>query len=304
MSTHAPKFSQLHIDAARYASDDFNLFHDAVKWRKLRDNPFQGPIVLGFQTECWLTEALRDHLQQPGIAECQQGLRFSNLHINFVGALKPDQSFELTVKKAKFDADQGVLSQRVLIKSRGNPVLMGYHRLSRQPLVLADQNLEPLPDLKACHDRSQVPGTSYFLKRKFMMTANAKNFLLGSLVDPGSYFDELEDRVEFPEIFPVSYISCALLERAQLRGHDFEAEPMVYTQHQISLDRSLVQSLKSNDALHILVTTENAPSSAGVQSRLRQENYRCFGLVENKVLFRARISLAPLAEVIKAHRRN
>ena len=45
-------FEQIHIDAARNSSDDFNLFHDKNKWQRIRDNPFGGPIVLGFQLEC------------------------------------------------------------------------------------------------------------------------------------------------------------------------------------------------------------------------------------------------------------
>ena len=44
-------YQQIHIDAARNATDDFNLFHDSNKWNRIRENPSGMPIVLGFQLE-------------------------------------------------------------------------------------------------------------------------------------------------------------------------------------------------------------------------------------------------------------
>jgi len=44
-------FNQIHIDVARNATDDFNLFHDSKKWSHINNNPFNGTIVLGFQLE-------------------------------------------------------------------------------------------------------------------------------------------------------------------------------------------------------------------------------------------------------------
>ncbi|HHJ40510.1 MAG: hypothetical protein AXA67_01275 [Methylothermaceae bacteria B42] len=301
MNAKQPCFTQLHIDTARFASDDFNLFHDPVKWRRLKNNPFEGPIVLGFQTECWLAEALREIQESYTNPQLIRELRCSNFQINFAGALKPGQSFKLIVKKPKWDHDKGILSYRVMIKNENGIVLMGYHRLSRQALTLGKEDLTLIPNLDSCVDRKPVTGTPYFLKRKYMMTANAKNFLLGSLVDPSHYFDELENKVIFPELFPVSYISCALLERAHTRGHDFETDPMVYTQHHISLDRVLTENLKSNDILNILVAPEDSNPEDEMQTNSQQEKYHCFGIVDGQVLFRARIALAPLSEVVKAH---
>ncbi|MDH3561594.1 MAG: hypothetical protein OEN52_11645, partial [Gammaproteobacteria bacterium] len=44
-------FHQIHIDAARNATDDFNPFHDPWKWDHIHGNPFGMPIVLGFQRD-------------------------------------------------------------------------------------------------------------------------------------------------------------------------------------------------------------------------------------------------------------
>ncbi|GAB4352010.1 MAG: hypothetical protein ACPW60_02880 [Methylohalobius sp. ZOD2] len=290
-------FSQLHIDVARFATDDFNLFHDLGKWRRLRGNPFGGPVVMGFQTETWLAEVVAAYRRAQEDSKLLRTLRFSNYQINFAAALKPGQSFELVIKPSQWDDGRGVLGNRVLIRSAQGVVLMGYQKLSRQPLILPDLELGELPPLTAEPDRGELPGTPYFLKRKYMTTANAKNFLLGSLVDPARYFDELEGRVQFPEMFPVSFISCALLERARLRGHDFEIEPMVYTRHEISVDRKAVTAIRSNDVLHVLVAPDC--EEAG-----EFQSFRCVGLIGDRPVFRALTRLAPLKAVVKALERR
>ncbi|MCX8048708.1 MAG: hypothetical protein N3A55_03475 [Methylohalobius sp.] len=293
MLVESPGFSQLHVDVARFATDDFNLFHDPHKWHRLAGNPYGGPIVLGFQMETWVAEAVAAYRHTHDDPALLARLRFSHYQIHFAAALKPGQRFNLTIKPSHWDEGQKGLSNRLLLRSDQGIVLMGHHRLTQEPLVLAEK-MEQLPELCALPDRSEVMG--YFLKRKFMMTANAKNFLLGCLVDPIQYFDELAARTAFPEIFPVSYISCALLERAWREGHDFERAPMVYTYHEISIDRKVGAEIKSNDPLHLLVAPEN--SSEG------RKRFRCLGLIRNDLLFQARIELMPLAEIVRAMGRS
>ena len=48
---HEYCYQQIHIDAARNATDDFNPFHDQKKWNRIHGNPFGMPIVLGFQVD-------------------------------------------------------------------------------------------------------------------------------------------------------------------------------------------------------------------------------------------------------------
>src|ERR1043166_4807759 len=133
-------------------------------------------------------------------------------------------------------------------------VMIGYKRETAEPLVLVERSLGSLPDLQQAEDRAFLPGTNYFLKRKFMNTGNAKNFVAGSLCDQGYYFDELEDRINFPDMFPASLLSCALMEKAMNEQHDFMTNPMVYVAHNISVDRRLARSLRSNDVLNMLVS--------------------------------------------------
>ena len=134
-----------------------------------------------------------------------------------------------------------------------------------------------------------------------MNTGNAKNFLSGSLADQSAYFDELEGRVRFPEIYPVGLISCALLERALKNHHDFANEPMVYTAHNISIDRELTKALRSNDVLHMLVNESTATRAGKDAAGVTQYQTHCYGVLQNgAILFRAEVTMMPLAAILKA----
>ena len=78
-------------------------------------------------------------------------------------------------------------------------------------------------DLNQVQDRTFLQDQDLFLKRKYMTTSNAKNFLSGSLVEQAEYIDEIAEKVKFPELFPCALLSNALLERAWQEGHDFES---------------------------------------------------------------------------------
>lgn len=299
------KLSQLHIDVARNATDDFNLFHDPRKWQCIRENPFGEPIALGFQLEGVVEEQFRiyreAHQEQTIVNE--HDLRYSNYQFGFAGVVKAGDSLQVDIKKSQLKiGEPPLLSNRVVIKNQHGIVLIGHKKESQTPLFLADADLGGLPELEYLPDRSFISNTEFFCKRKFMNTANAKNFLCGCLANQADWFDELEERVQFPETFPVALTSCALLERAFKLGHDFENEPMVYTSHNISVDRVLVGSLKSNDMLHLLVSSgsevseEKGLSGAGIPQYL----HRCFGVLRNGgVLFRAEINMAPLQAILR-----
>ncbi len=297
-------FMQIHIEAARNSIDDFNIFHDKNKWQRIQGNPFGGPIVLGFQLECLLEYQMlcyRRRNQEFTLME-KHGLRFSNYQVTFANVAQPGESISLEIKNSQFKMEPDcILANRLLLKNAHGAVLIGYKRESQQPLYLRDFNMSKLPRLSSVPDRTYVAGHSFFMKRKFMNVGNAKNFLSGSLAEQSEYFDELEDRIRFPEIFPVSLTSCALLERALEQGHDFEHAPMVYTSHRISIDRDALRTLKSNDLLHILVgepTVVSGMKGLG-KSGITQHTYACYGVIDGNLLFAAEICLAPLAEILE-----
>ena len=304
MSEHTQQepltFQQIHIDAARNSTDDFNLFHNRHKWERIRDNPFGGPIVLGFQLECLVEDRLRLHREANHEAELIESsrLRFSNYQFTFASVVKPGETVEVEIKNSQFKpGDNATLSNRIAIKGAGGIVLFGFKKETQTPLFLADADLSWLPDLNRQTDRSYIDGARLFYKRKFMSAGNAKNFLSGSLADQSAYFDELEERVRFPDMYPAGLISCALLERARHNQHDFENEPMVYTSHNISMDRKLVQALRSNDVLHLLV---DEPTTLTTAKGARHQLHHCFGLLHTgAILFRAEISMMPLAAILK-----
>ncbi|MBP6381689.1 MAG: hypothetical protein KBG29_04640 [Pseudomonadales bacterium] len=287
------RFSALHIDVARFATDDFNPFHDRNKWQRIEGNPFGGTIALGFQLTSF---ALHGVSMLHAAAPLRQ--RYLHVRVTFADAVRVDEDVELTIKPAQHGADGATVSHRIALRTRRSLALTGHVRFV--PQAPGDP---PLPvqaaALNAIRDRTEVPGTDYFLKRKFMSTANAKNFLLGANVDPAVYFDELEDRVRFTELFPVSLVSCALLERGTRNRHDFLQAPMVYSYHDIVVDRDVAMRLRSNDTLNMLVPAGHPPAAA-TSSGLRREQrvHLCLGYTgAGERLFSAEIGLVPLASL-------
>jgi hypothetical protein len=298
-------FTQLHLDVARNSTDDFNLFHDSKKWQQIHGNPFNGPITLGFQLESLIEGKVAEFRRQQGEETllAEHGLHFSNYQFSFANAVRPGQRVEVEIKASQFKtAPLPLLSNRIIVKVDGSLALMGYKKETVTPLFLADTTFNLPDNLRAVPDRSFIAESPYFLKRKFMTTSNAKNFLCGSLRDQTLYFDELQDKACFPEMFPCALLSSALLEKALKRQHDFERHPMVYTGHKLSVDRICLGKLKSTDALHILIkpTAESSEHDFGDTAATPLE-YECYGLVNaNAVLFRGLIELAPLELITKA----
>lgn len=298
------KFHQIHIEAARNASDDFNLFHDKHKWLQITHNPFKGPIVLGFQLNMLIEYQMRlfrkSHFESQIINE--NGLKYSNYQIIFVNALRPGQSFVLGIKKTLIKTIPDLtLVNRISIKSDNKTVLLGYKKETQTPLFLADTDLNNLTDLNTLPDCSDVPNSPFFLKRKFANNGNAKNFLSGSLAEQSDYFDELIGLQKYPEIFPCSLTSGALLEKAQIQdNHDFKRNPMVYTSQSLSVNRESLKKFKNNDRLHILVN--QLPESKNKtlnNTKIMLRVYECFGLLETgEELFRAEMCLVPLEEIL------
>jgi hypothetical protein len=286
-------YTQLHIDAARYATDDFNPFHDKLRWREIAGNPFAGPLVLGFQQAALLEDAVRRHRTRHGETSLLQGhgLEFGNYQLAFAGAVLPGTRVQAEVRGSRLDSGpEPVLSNRLVLRADGAPVLLGFKRESAVPALDMTPPAEA-GQMAAWPDRSYLADGCTFLKRKFVMTGNGKTFLLGAGVEPSAYIDEIGDRIDFPDIFPLSYLSCALLERGQHEGHAFQQDPLVYVSHRYSVSRPRMAVLASNAMLNILI---GKPMSTGSGASLR-DTYRCqIVLADGAVLASAEVVLAPL----------
>ncbi len=286
------RFEQIHIEVARNATDDFNPFHDKNRWQNVVDNPFGGPIVLGFQLECLIAHHMQQFRDLHGEEELirRERLRYSNYEFKFAGAVKPGQDISVAVKTSRFKpGDNPALANRVSLHADGKLAMTGYKRETREPMYLEDPDLKAWGDLNQALDRTFLEGEELFLKRKYLTTSNAKNFLSGSLVEQSDYIDEIAEKIAFPEIFPCALLSSALLERAWQQGHDFEREPMVYKSHQICLDRELMGELRSNDPVHLLSRRANPEESI--------HRYQCYAVIGNeRILLRAQIELMPLSD--------
>lgn len=295
MNSKNYKFSTTHIDTARNSTDDFNLFHDKNRWAEIKQNPFQGPIALGFQLLGLVSEHIRDHRTQ----ECENkiitdhGLIYSNYQVNFARIVKPTDIASIEVKKSQLKREpQVILSNRFSLRANNALALIGYKRESQHPLILDEIDLSLFEDIQNIDDRSFINNDRFFVKHKYFNTSNGKNFLVGCLVEQSTYIDELMDKVCFPETFPLALISCALLERANKLKHDFRNNPMVYISHQHCINRELNNELKSNDKLTMLVEHNNNEDESNT------ETFNCYGLVNNKILFRSTLTLASLESIL------
>lgn len=293
----------VHIDVARNATDDFNLFHDKKKWDQIVGNPFGGPIVLGFQLECFIEDHVRQHRKTTDELKIihQNKLRFSNYSLNFAGVAKPKDKLNVSIRKSRFSKDNGlVLSNRVIIRNERGLVLIGFKSESSLPLFGADSGLSHTDMAEEFKDRSLIHESGYFYKRKFTTNSNAKNFLTGSYVEQSNYFDEVNDKILFPETYCTSLISCALLERGKANGIDFKRNPMVYTSHKISVQAENVAKLRSDQKLHILVGPAKKDAQNDDEQKANLVTHLCLGLNQDKeLLFQGDIQLAPLSFILK-----
>ncbi|MGR8950496.1 MAG: hypothetical protein ACU84Q_20830 [Gammaproteobacteria bacterium] len=290
-------FSALQIDVARHATDDFNPFHDKQRWKKIRGNPFSGPLALGFQSIAFMDNALRGFRAAAKETDLldQHNLRFSNTEVKFINAITADQTIELEIRKSNWFAEKNELRNRVVLRADDRIVLTGHKTESKSPLL--DIVIpSDVTTLRATEDRTFIANTDWFLKRKYTMTSNAKNFLAASGVEPATYIDEIIDRVDFPESYPLSLISCALLERGIKTAHDFMAEPMVYAYHRFTTDRLVLAELKSNVPLDIVV---GAPQELTSGNKLTEGivKHTCVAYSDSEMLYLAEIGLMPLTRL-------
>ncbi|MBK1705666.1 hypothetical protein [Halochromatium glycolicum] len=305
------QFHQLHIDVARNATDDFNPFHDPHRWQNIRDNPYGGPIVLGFQLESLADYRIeQQHASESGLDVVP--LPFSNYEFHFASALSPEEPFTVQVGRTqrKRDKAAGRTNRVVMRRADGRPIILGNRRDGLEPRFLPDWNPVDPSQLQGASDRSFLSDGGLFLKRKYLNTSNGKNFLLGSLVDQYHYFDELDERVSFPPVFVASLISCALLERGRAEGCDFEDDPHVYASHRISIDRRLQGALRSNNRVDVVVAAPTSRSGQPVNTAHPGEDaallcHRCIMFTAGgEALLRCEVQTARLRDLMHDEEKN
>lgn len=292
--------SQIHIEAARNSTDDFNLFHDKNRWNWVENNPFNGPIALGFQLGCLIEDCVKNYRQdsQNDTDLNEADFPYSLYELTFAGVVKPGDSLIVDVKGTRSSSKEGVttLSNRILLKANNKAVLLGFKKdVSTLPFDIPDFQWQPTT-LRKLQDRTFEEVSGYFLKRKYMIVGNAKNFLTSAFVEQSEYIDEFADKVCFPEMYPLSLISSALLERARAKSHDLIKNPMIYASHKLCINKNQLLKLRSNDSLNILISPEIADES-GSSDKI---SHLCVAYSnESEPLFVAKIYLLPLASLLE-----
>ena len=298
--------TQLHIDIARNSTDDFNLFHDKSRWHWLRGNPFEGPIALGFQLGCFIEYQCKLLAMNGDSDVDSEQFRFSGYEFSFANCVRPDDEVSLSLKSGKWSSGDGpsVYSRRLILKANKKPAIIGYKREGNEMTLPLPSKLPPMHMLNGLNDRDLVPGTQYFLKRKYMIVGNAKNFLASAGAEQSLYIDEFADKVDFPEMYPLGLISSALLERAVFEDIDLISHPMIYASQKLCIDKQQLEELRSNDPINILVgpdisddANEFSPESSS-KKRVIQE---CVAYSKgDKPLFIAKVCLIPLNSLINS----
>jgi hypothetical protein len=300
-------FQQIHIDGARNSTDDFNPFHDPHKYQDIRGNPYQGTIALGFQLEClieYLVNLHRDAQGEHGFI-LENGLHFGNYQLTFANALLAGEAFRVEVKPTVKKLNPPSLSNRVVVRKSDSMVILGHRRETLEPLYSPDDGFLRIATVMSQQQQATLADPHYYMKRKHISAANAKNFTTGSLCDQYYYFDVLENRVNYPAMYSCALTSCTLLEKAMSEKYDFMANPMVYMAHNISIDRRLSLSLRTNEELRIVVHGPQiiAGEKGLGKSELTQQLFCCLGLIrDNQPLYYAEVYMAPLAAIVAATR--
>ena len=279
--------TQLHIDIARNATDDFDLFHDPMRWQHILDNPFQGTIALGFQLGLFIETQINQD------ASAIRPRRYSVYEFTFVNPAKEGDGLSLTIKSARVSSSEKgeQESQRLILKASGKPSLIGFYRQSDYLSVTSSLLKYSKDQISKMKDRTLLDG-SVFLKRKWMIVGNVKNYLLSAFADQAQYVDEFANKVRFPQFYPLSLMSSAMLERAQALGYDLIQNPMIYVSQNMCIDNQQLAQLKSNDCLNMLVAPVDTDPS----------HLTCAGWVNGESpLFCAEVKLMPLSDMLKAN---
>lgn len=296
--------SQLHIDIARNSTDDFNLFHDKSRWHWLRGNFFDGPIALAFQLGCFIEYQCKLLDMNADVEFDSERFKFSGYEFSFVNCVRPDDEVGLSVKRGKWSVGDGpsVYCRRLILKSNKRPAIVGFKKDGNQMMLALPDKLPPMHMLNALPDREFVPGTDYFLKRKYMIVGNAKNFLASAGAEQSLFIDEFADKVDFPEMYPLGLISSALLERAGFEDIDLISHPMIFASIKLCIDKQQLAELRSNDIINILVgpdISDDANEFGPESSKKKLVVQECVGFAkEDKPLFIAKVSLIPLNSLI------
>ena len=170
------------------------------------------------------------------------------------------------------------------MKQRGL-VLPGYQQESATPLYTPDADFLQHSSLDSAEDRSWIAQHRYFLKRKFMSTGKEKTLW------PVRWLISSMTSMKWKT--GCSFRRCSRLEQAKQDNYDFETNPVV-SSHLVTVDRRLLQTLKSNDCLHLLVTIpETVPAGKELGNKgFPQQLHRCFGLLTgNRILSRAEVAM-------------
>jgi len=296
-------FTQSDVDSVRSISDDGNPIHDPSVWYKVQNNPFDGPIVLGYQLVELAARATSDSIlnesqYRANASSTPHDGIYSRYRVTFLNAVRPNENVEMKASAIRKIESEEVVRQRFVARSAGTIVLKGY----RETVVGNSENTDYMfagIDQRERFGRSSAQTDGEVMTTEAQLsTSHARRFAkaCGDSVHQNNVHGL---RGLASDIYPVSMTSGALVRYAINSGWDLCARPLVYRSQDIRIDSSRLMGLSGNTAISL--QTRREASRDGIQADETGASdfaFVCKGMMsDGSVLFCVRLVVSALGNV-------
>jgi len=296
-------FTQSDLDSVRSISDDGNPIHDPSVWCKVQNNPFDGPIVLGFQLVELAARATSDTFLNESRYKASANSAphsgvYSRYRVTFLNAVLPNVNVEMKASPVRKIESEKTLRQRFVARSAGNIVLKGYRETVVGNSENTDYMFSGIDQGERLGSSSAQPDGEVMITETQLLTTHARRFAkaCGDSVHQNNVHGL---RGLASDIYPVSMTSGALVRYAINSGWDLCARPLVYRSQDIRIDSSRLNGLSGNTAISL--QTRRDTSHRGTQTNEMGASdfaFVCTGTMsDGSVLFCVRLVVSALGNV-------
>jgi|GEM_PF-5923434 len=300
-------FTQSDVDTVRSISDDANPIHDPEKWSKVQNNPFDGPIVLGFQLVELAARATSSPLLHQ--AQCAKKSRppsrrtvINRYRVTFLNAVKANETVDIKASATRH-LDCGVTTrQRFVARSGSSIVLKGYREIV---MATEDKRDDMFADVGQGGERSTVGmigSRAVMTTEKLLSTTHASRF--AKACGDSTHDNNVHGlRGLASDIYPVSMTSGALVRYAISSGWDLSVRPFVYKSQDIRIDSSRLSQMSTSTAITLQTQLQNSAEDSMTDAMGTDDfAFFCTGLLPDKSpLFCVRLVVSALGPVSQSN---
>ena len=299
-------FTQSEVDTVRSITDDGNPIHDPDKWHNVQNNPFDGPIVLGFQLVELAARATSDSaLGQSAYTKAARPVHqttiYNRYRVTFLNAVKADERVEMTASAVRRLDSVGSSRQRFVARTCESIVMKGYRETVTESSGNTDYMFDGIEPINGSGGSNAVQHHSVMTTQKLLSTAHARRF--ATACGDSNHQNNVHGlRGLASDIYPVSMTSGALVQYASSCGWDLSVRPFVYRSQDIRIDSSRLDGLSTNTAI-TLQTRLVASAEDDRNDALGTDEFAfvCTGSLPDKtVLFCVRLVVNALGEDVQS----